>query len=132
MAADLRMFALVCALPLASCSPSAGTTGEAQPPASALAVGDQVAPAKTEGVVLGKIVTQDAKVSIVGGRRDLRIVIHRHDGALVADGLSLAELRAREPALYVLVTSAVAGVSGEADAKRASYVDATFDAHHVN
>ncbi|HSO31300.1 MAG TPA: hypothetical protein VLT33_02255, partial [Labilithrix sp.] len=81
-------------LPLLGCSQAAGTAAE--PPAAA------------RGVVIASIVTHDAKVAILGGGDDLRVVVHRLDGTLVADGVTLDQLRAQQPELYALVTSAFA------------------------
>jgi hypothetical protein len=96
--------------------------------ASAPAV-ETAAPSQTQGVVIAQIVTHDAKVALVGGGRDLRVVVRKLDGAMVADGVTLAELRARDPELYTVVTSAFAQAS---DGTSNGYVDATLDLGHLN
>jgi hypothetical protein len=88
---------------------------------------DTAAPSQATGVVIAQIVTHDSKVAILGGGRDLRVVVRKMDGTMVADGISLAELRSRDPDVYMVVTSAFASsASGE------SYVDATLDLGHIN
>ncbi len=49
------------------------------------------------------------------------MVVRKLDGTLVADGVSLAQLRAQDPELYTVVTSARAGT-----------IDASLDHHHMN
>jgi hypothetical protein len=120
--------AIAAAVVLASCSsgaPGGGFGGESPPPASAaqapgaeLPSGD--APSSTKGPVIATVETREARVAIVGGGADLRVVVRKVDGALVADGLTLAELRERDPFLSVVVESAVAGGGGGG-----SYIDAT-------
>lgn len=110
------LLAFATSLVLAACSQSAGTGGESPSPASA------AAPPPARGFVIATVVTHDAKVNILtsaGG--DLRVVVRKLDGTLVADGIPLDELRTTDPALYTVVTSARAGV-----------IDATFDRHHLN
>ncbi len=87
---------------------------------------DTAAPSQASGVVIAQIVTHDSKVAILGraGGRDLRVVVRKMDGTIVADGVSLDELRARDPELYMVVTSAFASST--------SYVDATLDLGHIN
>ena len=91
---------------------------------------ETAAPSQTSDVVIAQIVTHDAKVAILGGGRDLRVVVRKIDGTMVADGLSLAELRTRDPELYLVVTSAFA--SSTPNAPRSTYVDATLDLGHIN
>jgi hypothetical protein len=67
-------------------------------------------------------VTHDAKVAILGGGKELRVVVRSLDGTLIADGLTLAELRVQHPAVYEVVTSASASADGT------TYVDATLGA----
>ncbi len=96
---------------------------------------DTPAPSKAAGVVIAQIVTHDAKVALVGGGRDLRVVVRKLDGTMVADGVTLADLRARDPELYMVVTSAFAvGETRTPDAQQHphDYVDATLDLGHVN
>ena len=110
----VALVALVAA-PLAGCSQTAGSAAEVAPP-------ERSAP----GVVIAQLVTHDSKVSILGsssrgrggGDGDLRVVVRKADGTLVADGITLAELRTKDPDAYEIVTS--------------SYVDATLDLHHLN
>jgi hypothetical protein len=98
-------------------------------------------------VVIARLVTHDSKVAIFasgsGGRDgELRVAIEKLDGTLVADGITLAELESRDPAIYQVVTSSFAsGASGASGASRAadpagpsgpSYVDATLDLGHLN
>jgi hypothetical protein len=47
---------------------------------------------------------------------------------MVADGLTFAELRARDAELYEVVTSSRASADGASP----SYVDATLDMGHLN
>jgi hypothetical protein len=80
-----------------------------------------LAASTTKGVVIAQLVTHDANVAIVGnggGSGDLRVVIRKLDGTMVADGIGLADLQTRDPELYDLVTS--------------SYVDARVDLEHLN
>ena len=100
--------------------------------------GDTAAPSQATGVVIAQIVTHDSKVAILGGvsGRDLRVVVRKMDGTLVADGVSLDELRARDPDLYMVVTSAFASSSlpstGTSTTAGTGYVDATLDLGHLN
>jgi hypothetical protein len=94
---------------LVACSTAPVSSGEAPPPQAAGA-------AETRGVVLGRIATRSAAVTMLGGRKDLRFVVRNDDGVVVADGVALEAL---EPELRVLVTSAVA--------ERGTYLDATLD-----
>lgn len=87
-----------------------------------------------KGTVLGKIVTHDADVAIVGGGRELRVVVRRRAGSLASrseEAMTLAELRERQPDLHAVVTSALAG-DRESPKRPASYVDATLDLQHLN
>lgn len=73
--------------------------------------------------VLAALRTHDAKVSIVGGRGgdDLRVVVKKDDGTVLADAVTLDELRAKDPETWQVVTSALARKDG-------TYVDATYTA----
>jgi len=110
---------------LVACSQNAGS-GDVPPPATARGSDDAplaLAPSKTTGPILATVVTHEARVAIVGSRgRGLRVVVRDRAGELVADGVSLDELRARDPVLHALVTSAVA-----ARAPGQPYIDATLD-----
>lgn len=106
---------------------SDGSAAEGPPPASAAAApGAPNAPeeeSKAEGVVIGAVVTNRAKVSILSrGKGDLRAVV-RKNGVIVADGVTFEALQASDPLLHAVVTSAVA-VSGGAEP--GTYVDATL------
>ncbi len=118
------MRTLLAVVPLAlvvSCS-SGGTPGES-PPAS---VGAQTSllddphggESQTRGPVIATVVTRDAKVAVVGGGAELRVVVRKQDGTLLADGLTANVLRNEDPFLSVVVESAVAGAG-------AGYVDAS-------
>ncbi len=82
---------------------------------------------RAKGVVIATLQTHDKRVAILGrmiqvanGTTDpksLRVVVHTNDGALVADGLTIAELQRVDPTLHALVTSAVAD---------GTYLDATL------
>jgi hypothetical protein len=87
---------------------------------------DTSAPSQASGVVIAQIVTHDSKVAILGrsSGRDLRVVVRKMDGTMVADGITLDDLRTRDPELYMVVTSAFASSTG--------YVDATLDLGHLN
>jgi hypothetical protein len=112
----MKLVVALASLFVVGCSSGAPASEAAPTPSTMLA-----SPAsQTRGPVLATVVTRDKKVAIVGGAPDLRVVVRSTDGALVADGLSLDELRAKDPFLAVLVESAVAG------ADDGSYVDATF------
>lgn len=85
-------------------------------------------PASTEeprasGKAIGAIVTHDAKVTILSRAHgdDLRVVVRKNDGQLVADGIALSELQTRDPLLHAIVKSAVASNGG------GTYLDATLD-----
>jgi hypothetical protein len=119
----LPAFALIAVASLAGCTRSASPSeaSEQAPPESSPAAPTTPAAveARTKGAVIATIATRDAKVSIVSGRHDeLRVILRRTDGTLVADGISLDELRAMDPTLDAIVTSAVAS--------RGAYVDATL------
>jgi hypothetical protein len=77
--------------------------------------------------VIAKLATHDASVQILGraGKEDeLRVVVRKLDGTLVADGVTLDALRATDPTLHALVTSAVASRSGD-------FVDARIDVDRI-
>jgi hypothetical protein len=57
-------------------------------------------------------------VSIRGGG-DIRVVVTKDDGTVVADNVTLDELRTKDPESWMLVKSAVAKNEGE-------YLDATL------
>ena len=111
---------------LCACSQQAASSGETPPPVSAATPNAPGAgadsPSNAEGTKIGTIVTHDHKVSILGRQGDLRVVVRKLDGTMVADGLSLDELRAENPEIHQIVTSAVA--SGKA---KGTFIDATLD-----
>jgi hypothetical protein len=74
--------------------------------------------------LIGTIVTHDQRVSILGRGPtggDIRVVVKKEDGTIVADGITLDELRKTDPTAYSLVTNAVAGEG----TKSGDFVDAT-------
>lgn len=120
-----------------ACTHGAATDGPGTSGASAPAPGaaDPSAPlarsqSRAKGIVIATIQTHDRRVAILGrmvqvanGTTDpesLRVVVHTNDGALLADGVPIAELERIDPSIYRLVTSAVA--SGD----QGSYIDATL------
>jgi hypothetical protein len=120
---SMSLAAFVLAVPLLACSQGAGTTGDSPPPASAAAPPVDPAagaPSQARGLIIAKVVTHDATVAILSGGQDLRVVVRKLDGTLVADGLTLAELRVQQPEIYVVVTSAFASNS------EGTFVDATL------
>ena len=80
------------------------------------------APSASNAPVIATFATQSGKVSVLGGTggRDLRVVIVSNDGSVVANGITLAELRTRNREVYELVTTAVASESGS----RGAFLDA--------
>ena len=64
--------------------------------------------------MIATIATQNAKVSILGrgpAEQDLRVVIVNNDGVLVADGISLDELKTKDPTVPAIVTNALASAT---------------------
>jgi hypothetical protein len=124
------VFGIALAALLAACTHRADDTpppvASAEEPVvsgDAPGTGAALAPeSKTRGRILGTIVTNDSKVSIVSRGGDLRVVIRKTGGALVADGISIDELRTRDPALHAIVTSAVAF-----NGRQKAFLDATLD-----
>ena len=115
--ARILVSALLCGASLmaAGCSQAGGPAVEAAPPS------------KARGTVIAQIMTHDSKVAILGGGGDLRVVVRKMDGTIVADGITVADLRARDPELYMVVTSSFASAQpGQ------GYVDATLDLGHLN
>jgi len=96
--------------------PAASASTPTEPPA---VPGDE---SRAGGKVIGTFVTHDAKVSVLSseGSGELRVVLRKSDGQLVADGIPLSELEARDPLLHEIVTSAVASN------RRGTYLDATL------
>jgi hypothetical protein len=116
MNAAARLAAAVAVLSVAAPS-CAGSAAPNEAPAAA--------PSSVRGVAIAGIQTRDGKVTVLGGGGDLRVVVERADGTLAMDGVSLDELRARDPVLYELVTSSYA--SNASNASNGTYLDATLD-----
>lgn len=84
---------------------------------------------KATGPVIAKLATNSKKVDIIGGssrsgaqqENEVRVVVRNNEGTILADGLTLPELRRFDPLLGVMVTDAVASNSGTG-----TYVDATL------
>lgn len=76
---------------------------------------------KATGPVIATLATHDKKVAIVGGGDELHVIVRSGDGAILADGLTLPELRRFDPLLGFIVTDAVASNGGGG-----TYVDATL------
>lgn len=74
--------------------------------------------AKHSAPVIAALKTHDGKISIRGGG-DLRVVVRKDDGSVVADNVTLDELRTKDPETWAIVKSAVAKGDG-------AYLDATF------
>jgi hypothetical protein len=98
---------------LALCSACTHPTGGADgPPPSSAAQETAPPPAQSESeaerkrVVIAAFVTRDMKVSILAGK-EMRVVVRKTDGTLVADGITLSELAARDPELHAIVRNAV-------------------------
>lgn len=122
---------VVVALSLAACTHAvtggseATSSGAPEDPRDPSAV---LAESRAKGVVLASLETHDKKVQILGRLLDaangttdpeaLRVVVHTRDGALLADGVTVAELQRVDPALHALVTSALAS--------NGTYLDATL------
>jgi hypothetical protein len=119
----LALFGIGCSQAGGGETPAPGTAS----PSDVARTASNDAPSSARGVLIGKVVTHDTKVSIVGGGPDLRVVVRKMDGTMVADGLTLSELRARDAELYQVVTSSRASADGQQ-----GYVDATLDLGHPN
>lgn len=107
------LFALASALALVACSHATTTAPAGQ--------NDENAAARTATrPVIAALRTHDAKVSIVGGRAgtELRVVVRKDDGTVLADGATLEELRTKDPETWEAVTSALAN--------KGSFFDATY------
>ncbi len=116
------LLSFVVALPLFACTQPAGSQSVEPAPATAATPPEETgvvgAPSKARGIVIAKVQTHDAKVSILAGGGDLRVVVRKTDGTLVADGVTVDELRAKDPMLHAIVTSAVASSGTYLDASR--------------
>lgn len=113
---------LLAALVLTACSQ--GSSDRAPPPPSPAApsLTATAEPAsKATGPVIATLATRDTKIAIVGrgaSAQDLRVVVRKHDGTLVADNVTIDELETRDPAAWALVKNATVGLGG-------AYLDAT-------
>ena len=111
---------------LGACAHSTGSS-DAPPPASAAAASEPAEPtgaaSEAGGKVIATFVTHDSRVSILSRAEqdDLRVVVRKRDGQLVADGISIDELQTRDPLLHAIVKSAVASNG------KGTYLDATLD-----
>lgn len=76
---------------------------------------------KATGPVIATIATNSKKVSVIGGGDELHVVVRDNEGAILADGLTLPELRRYDALLGVVVSDAVASNGGGG-----TYVDATL------
>ena len=76
---------------------------------------------KATGPVIAMIATNNKRVAIVGGGEERRVIVRDNEGTILADGLTLAELRAYDPLLGLVVGDAVASNGGGG-----TYVDATL------
>ena len=124
MRSALFLFASL-SLVTVACSHADGASeglGQADEQPSASAPVSPAAGARTKGPGVATVMTHDARVSIHGraGAEDLRVVVRKTDGTLVADGLSIDQLRQTDPTLHAIVTSAVAS------SDKGTYLDATF------
>jgi hypothetical protein len=113
----MRCAFVLFALTVTACSTGRGSgDSPADPPATTTA--------RASGNEIATIVTHDAKVRILGSHDGaLRVAVYRTDGVLAYDGISLDELRAADPVLHALVTSAVASKPGPGT----TYVDAILE-----
>jgi hypothetical protein len=119
----VRARSLFALLALVACTHSSSSSSDdvGQAPANerASAPNTPAGESRARGSVIATVVTHDAKVSILGSGGDLRVIVRKTDGALVADGISLDELRATDPTLHTIVTDAVAARGG-------TFLDATL------
>ena len=119
----MRAASFLFALSSFACTQGVTSNGDAPPPATATEHASE--PPRTEsrarGRELGTIVTHDAKVSILSSAGDLRLVVRKADGAIVADGIPIDELRTTDPLLHTIVTSSVAKASP------GTFLDATLE-----
>jgi hypothetical protein len=126
----LALFALT-TVGLVACTHPTGSTGDSPPPSAATESTEApAAPSQAGGRPLATVVTKDARVTILStGSEDLRFVVRKTDGSMVADGITSDELQKTDPILHSIVTSAVAGTdkAGNGGTKaKAPYVDATL------
>lgn len=107
------------ALPLAACTHAAPGGGDPsdRAPSSAPAASPAAAGAK-KGIAIGHVLTHDAKLTLLALGGDVRVTVRSLDGALVAEALTLDELRARDPEAHRVCSAAVA--------QRGTFLDATL------
>lgn len=119
---SLRLLASFAAtLVVSACSQASGDKSPPQPSPIAASLTATAEASKARGPVIATLATADEKIAIVGhtsSSRDLRVVVRKHDGTLVADNVTIDELETRDPAAWVLVKNATVGLGG-------SYLDAT-------
>lgn len=72
-------------------------------------------------VSLATIETRNGKVTLLGGREEIRVRLRDADGNVVAEEASLDELYTRDPATWLIVTRAIAGYEGDGK----TYLDAS-------
>jgi hypothetical protein len=118
----MRSLALLGGLFLVSCThpaPSETTSRTSEPVTT------------TGRPVVATFETHDAKISILGGAagadEPLRVVVRNQEGTILADGITVDELRRTDPLLGALVTTAVAHNGAKSSELKGTYVDATLD-----
>jgi hypothetical protein len=121
---------------LIACSGASGSGSDTPPPTTASEPASAPAPneaSRAKGVPIATIATHDAKVTILStgaraGEDRLRFVVRNASGAIVADGITEDALRAQDPTLHAIVTSAVAsGGNASNTTTPKPYVDAQLD-----
>jgi hypothetical protein len=102
---------------VAACTNPTGS-GDTPAPATASAANETEPPAasttwSTRGRPIVTVATRNAKARVLGSMTgELRVVVQKLDGTIIADGISIDELRAADPLLHTIVTSAVASAGG--------------------
>lgn len=116
-----RLASVACLL--GACAHSTESSDASSPASSATNEPASAEASRAPGRAIGAVVTHDAKVTILSREHgdDLRVVVRRNDGQIVADGIALSELQTRDPLLHAIVKSAVAS-NGDG-----TYLDATLD-----
>lgn len=116
-----RSLLLAATVLLTACSQGSSEKSPQPAPVAPLLTATAESVSTTKGPVIATLATRDEKISIVGrgaDARDLRVVVRKHDGTIVADNVTIDELETRDPAAWALVKSATVGLGG-------SYLDAT-------
>ncbi len=85
-------------------------TGTAPPSPSKESAPSRSPAAVVDHSVVAKLRTRDRVVSIRAGASGARVTLATLDGDVLGSDLSLDELRTRDPMLYEVVTSSVAGL----------------------